>query len=170
MIRICEEGDVPAIHGIINDAAAAYKGVIPSDRWHEPYMPMDELRGQISDGVVFYGYEVDGVLAGVMGVQDKGEVSLIRHAYVMTVHRKRGIGSALLKHLEGVTDAPILIGTWSDAFWAIDFYRKNGYTALDRKDTERLLKKYWRIPARQVETSVVLADAKWLARNKARSD
>jgi GNAT superfamily N-acetyltransferase len=142
---------------IINDAAQAYQGVIPADRWHEPYMPMDELRAQIDDGVVFSGCESGGQLLGVMGVQDKGEVTLIRHAYVKTSERRKGIGERLLRHLEATTRKPVLIGTWADAAWAIRFYEKNGYRVRPRAETATLLKKYWTIPERQIETSVVLA-------------
>jgi GNAT superfamily N-acetyltransferase len=142
---------------IINDAAQAYKGIIPADRWHEPYMPMDELKAQIADGIVFSGYESEGRLVGVMGVQDKGEVTLIRHAYVRSSERRKGVGEALLKHLEATTRKPVLIGTWADAAWAIRFYEKNGYRLQSRAETGRLLRKYWTIPDRQIETSVVLA-------------
>ncbi len=161
MIRKCTEQDIILMHEIINDAAQAYKGVIPADRWHEPYMPMEELKHEIEDGVEFWGYEEAGELMGVMGLQDKGEVYLIRHAYVRTKRRNLGIGTKLLRHLEEMTDKPILIGTWTDATWAIRFYEKNGYRLLSRPETERLLKKYWKIPERQVVTSVVLASPKW---------
>ena len=127
MIRKCTDDDIPALYAIINDAAQAYKGVIPADRWHEPYMPMDELSQEIRDGVQFWGYESDGELIGVMGMQDKGDVALIRHAYVKTARRNRGVGTNLLRHLERMTTKPILIGTWADATWAIRFYEKNGY-------------------------------------------
>lgn len=157
MIRRCTDTDLAAIHEIVNDAAQAYKGVIPDDRWHEPYMPMDQLRHEIENGVEFWGCEEDGALIGVMGIQDKGRVTLIRHAYVRTARRGRGFGTQLLRHLERRTDKPILIGTWSDADWAIRFYEKNGYRPLSRADTERLLHTYWDIPQRQVVTSVVLA-------------
>src|SRR5262245_2934891 len=142
---------------IINDAARAYKGIIPADRWHEPYMPLDELKGQIAEGIVFSGYESGGKLLGIMGVQDKADVTLIRHAYVSTSQWRKGIGKTLLKHLEASTRKPVLIGTWADATWAIRFYEKNGYRVVSRKETERLLRKYWTIPDRQIETSVVLA-------------
>lgn len=124
MIRKCTDDDCPALYGIINDAAQAYKGVIPDDRYHEPYMLMQELRQEIRDGVQFWGYESDGVLIGVMGVQDKGDVALIRHAYVKTTRHNQGIGTTLLRHLEQMTTKPILIGTWADATWAIRFYEK----------------------------------------------
>ena len=161
MIRKCTDEDCPALYGIINDAAQAYKGVIPDDRYHEPYMPMHELRQEIRDGVQFWGYESDGEIIGVMGMQDKGDVALIRHAYVKTTRHNQGIGTTLLRHLEQMTTKPILIGTWADATWAIRFYEKNGYRRLSRKDTERLLRQYWSIPDRQVKTSVVLANAIW---------
>jgi len=146
---------------IINDAAQAYKGVIPNDRWNEPYMPSEELRHEIDEGVVFWGLEHDGQLLGVMGIQGKGDVTLIRHAYVRTQAQKLGIGTRLLRHLESITEKPILIGTWADASWAISFYEKNGYAVLSEDEKNRLLVKYWSIPERQVETSVVLASRKW---------
>ena len=157
IIRPCTAADLPQMFSIINDAAQAYKGIIPADRWHEPYMPLEELKGQIADGIVFSGCESQGKLAGVMGIQDKGEVTLIRHAYVRTSERRKGIGEKLLKHLEGTTAKPILIGTWRDAAWAIRFYEKQGYRVQSRDETARLLRKYWSIPERQIETSVVLA-------------
>jgi GNAT superfamily N-acetyltransferase len=161
MIRRCTQQDVSVIYDIINDAAQVYKGVIPADRWHEPYMPIEELKREIDDGVEFWGYEEAGDLIGVMGLQDRGDVHLIRHSYVRTKRQSRGIGRELLRHLEQMTDNPILIGTWADATWAIRFYERNGYRLLSRSETEQLLKKYWKIPERQVATSVVLANAKW---------
>ena len=160
-IRSCSAADVPALIGIINDAAQAYKGIIPTDRWHEPYMPREELEAEIAAGVAFWGAARDGRLLGVMGIQDRGDVTLIRHAYVRTSERRQGIGEALLGHLETLTAKPILIGTWSAATWAIAFYEKHGYRMLSRAEIVRLLGKYWRIPDRQVETSVVLANARW---------
>jgi GNAT superfamily N-acetyltransferase len=160
-IRPCGPQDVPQILSIINDAAQAYKGIIPADRWHEPYMPMQELEQQIAQGIAFWGHESDGKLDGVMGIQDRGDVTLIRHAYVSSSKRKSGIGTRLLAHLEGLTARPVLIGTWADASWAIRFYEKNGYRVLSRPETGRLLRKYWTIPERQVETSVVLANSRW---------
>jgi GNAT superfamily N-acetyltransferase len=157
MIRACTEADVPQMFAIINDAAQAYKGIIPADRWHEPYMPTDELKAQLADGITFSGYESGGELLGVMGIQDKGDVKLIRHAYVRTSARRKGVGEKLLRHLEATTSKPVLIGTWRDAAWAIRFYEKNGYTCRSREETTRLLRKYWTIPERQIETSVVLA-------------
>lgn len=161
MIRKCTREDLAAIFAIINDAAQAYKGVIPADRWHEPYMPLEELEQEIARGVVFWGAEAGGELVGVMGIQDRGEVDLIRHAYVRTRSRRAGIGSELLSHLERLTAKPILIGTWADALWAIRFYEKHGYRVLGRPETEALLKKYWTIPDRQIATSVVLASPRW---------
>ena len=159
MIRKCTETDFNTIFDIINDAAQAYKDVIPEDRWHEPYMPLDELRKEIEDGIVFWGLEHDGRLLGVMGIQDKGDVTLIRHAYVWTQSQKLKIGTKLLQHLEKMTEKPILIGTWATASWAISFYEKNRYTLVSKEEKDRLLKKYWSIPERQVEASVVLKKA-----------
>ncbi len=156
-IRKCRISETEAIAAIINDAAQAYRDIIPHDRWHEPYMPLGELTQEIREGVEFWGAEEHGELIGVMGVQDKGEVTLIRHAYVRTSSRGAGVGTQLLHHLEQLTCNPILIGTWQAADWAIRFYEKNGYRILSREETHRLLRKYWNIPARQVETSVVLA-------------
>ncbi len=161
ILRPCGTADLPALFSIVNDAAQAYKGVIPADCWHEPYMPVEELKQQIDDGISFWGYESNDELVGVMGIQDRGGVTLIRHAYVRTAQRRKGIGEKLLSHLEGITAKPILIGTWSAASWAIRFYEKNGYRLLSRPDTIRLLRKYWRISERQIETSVVLANARW---------
>jgi N-acetylglutamate synthase-like GNAT family acetyltransferase len=160
MIRGCTEKDFDMLLEIINDAAQAYKGVIPEDRWHDPYMPQGQLQLEITSGVCFWGFEENGRLTGVMGMQDKGDVTLIRHAYVKTNLRNRGIGSLLLKYLETMTERPILIGTWADAVWAITFYEKNGYRLVSAEEKNRLLKKYWNIPDRQIATSVVLAGAK----------
>lgn len=148
---------------IINDAAQAYRGIIPGDRWHEPYMPEHELRAEIAAGVVFWGAEEDGRLVGVMGLQDVRDVALIRHAYVATARRGSGIGSRLLQHLVAQTDRPILVGTWADATWATRFYVKHGFTLLSPAETEPVLRRYWSIPDRQIATSVVLADARWRA-------
>ena len=163
MIRSCTDSDFESIYEIINDAGQAYKGVIPDDRWHEPYMPRTELRHEIEKGVHFWGIEEEGGLAGIMGIQDRGEVCLIRHAYVRTDRRNAGLGTRLLRHLESMTKKPILIGTWADAIWAVRFYQKNGYRLLAEAEKNALLRKYWTIPERQVETSVVLADRKWNA-------
>ncbi|MFP4573177.1 MAG: GNAT family N-acetyltransferase, partial [Desulfobacterales bacterium] len=150
--------DFDAIFEIINDAARAYKGIIPEDRWKEPYMPPEELVAEIEDGIVFWGIEDDGRLLGVMGIQEKGDVTLIRHAYVKTQDQKTGVGTKLLRHLEGMTEKPVLIGTWKAAAWAISFYEKNGYILVSKEEKNRLLCKYWSIPERQVETSVVLTN------------
>jgi N-acetylglutamate synthase-like GNAT family acetyltransferase len=160
-IRKCTGADIGEIFRVINDAAQAYRGVIPEDRWHEPYMGHDELEREIADGVVFWGVEEEQGLTGVMGIQDKEDVCLMRHAYVMTSRRRKGVGARLLRHLETLTDKPVLIGTWVAATWAVNFYAKNGYRALSRAESEALLRKYWHIPERQVETSVVLVNAKW---------
>ncbi|MBW2675052.1 MAG: GNAT family N-acetyltransferase [Deltaproteobacteria bacterium] len=159
MIRRCVRSDFESIREIINDAAQAYCGIIPPDRWHEPYMSAGELSNEIRDGVIFWGAERDGGLAAVMGIQDRAEVTLIRHAYVRTQIQGQGIGTALLHHLEEMTNQPILVGTWADATWAVSFYRKNGYTLVTKEEKGLLLRRYWHIPDRQVETSVVLADA-----------
>ena len=163
MIRLCTEQDLETIYGIVNDAAQAYRGVIPADRWHEPYMPMHELRHEVDDGVVFWGDEQEGDLLGVMGLQYRGAVALIRHAYVRTACQGQGIGGRLLTHLLGWTAQPILVGTWADAVWAVRFYEKHGFRRVSPAEKDRLLRVYWSIPARQVETSVVLGDARWFA-------
>ncbi|HEY1406923.1 MAG TPA: GNAT family N-acetyltransferase [Spirochaetota bacterium] len=159
MIRKATDSDFDTMYEIINDAAIAYKGIIPADRWHEPYMPKDELREQIRDGVVFWCYEENGSVIGVMGIQDRGDVDLIRHAYVRTSLRKKGIGGQLLTYLCSQTGKPILIGTWADASWAVNFYTKHGFRVVDVDEKNRLLRRYWNIPERQVETSVVLANS-----------
>jgi N-acetylglutamate synthase-like GNAT family acetyltransferase len=161
IIRKSVDTDFPEILSIVNDAAHAYRGVIPDDRWHEPYMPSDELAGEINRGVVFWVAEEDGRPLGVMGVQDKGDVVLVRHAYVSPGTQRSGVGTALLRHVEVLIEKPILIGTWAAASWAIEFYRRNGFTLVSKDEKDRLLRTYWSIPARQVETSVVLADGRW---------
>lgn len=161
MIVKSETSDFNDILEIINDGAIAYRGVIPDDRWHEPYMTAEQLQAQIDDGVEFWGYKEGDKLLGVMGVQDKIEVTLIRHAYVRTSDRNKGIGGKLLTHLCSDVKKPILIGTWADAGWAIGFYQKHGFRLTSTEEKNALLQKYWNIPARQVETSVVLASANW---------
>ena len=161
MIRPCSEEDFETIYEIVNDAAAAYRDAIPVDRWKEPYMPREELRHELDDGVEFWGYEEDDRLLGVMGVQDLGEVTLIRHAYVRTTERRKGLGGKLLQaHLDKIS-TPTLMGTWNDATWAIRFYEKHGFRLVNHEEKERLLRRYWSIPERQVETSVVLGDTRW---------
>ena len=159
LIRKSVEADLAAMLAIVNDAAQAYRGVIPADRWREPYMPADELAEEIAGGVVFWVAEREGRLLGVMGIQDKEAVALVRHAYVAPTLQRKGVGTRLLRHVEGLTDKPILIGTWADASWAIEFYRRNGFSVVP--DSDRLLQTYWSIPARQIETSIVLADRRW---------
>jgi N-acetylglutamate synthase-like GNAT family acetyltransferase len=161
MIVQSESKDFDEIYNIIIDASAAYRGIIPADRWHEPYMTAAELKEQIESGVQFWIYKQDDEILGVMGIQRKDPVTLIRHAYVRTKVRNKGIGSKLLKHLCDLTADPILIGTWADAKWAIEFYQKHGFRLLPIEEKNELLRKYWTIPARQIETSVVLASADW---------
>lgn len=161
-IRGSTAADFAAILAVINDGAEAYRGVIPADCWHEPYMAADALTREIADGVEFWVAAEDGRLLGVMGIQDKGEVALIRHAYVATSLQRKGVGTRLLESLQGLVDKPFLIGTWAASRWAIAFYERNGFSLVTRGEKERLLRKYWSIPERQVETSVVLADRRWL--------
>lgn len=149
---------------IVNDAAVAYRGHIPADRWHEPYMPLEELRSEIAAGVRFLGVERAGALLGIMGSQEVKDVTLIRHAYVRTSERGHGLGTLLLKQLLATTTRPVLIGTWRAATWAISFYERHGFQVVGDEEKNRLLKCYWTVPDRQIETSVVLADARWRAR------
>jgi N-acetylglutamate synthase-like GNAT family acetyltransferase len=162
VIRRCDDRDFELIGEIINDGAQAYKGIIPADRWTEPYMSSEKLRNEIEAGITFWGFQDGGTLAGVMGLQDVQDVTLIRHAYVRTANRNQGIGGKLLSHLKTITSRPVLIGTWAAASWAIGFYEKHGFHVVEAQEKNRLLKTYWNIPDRQVETSVVLADAEWL--------
>jgi GNAT superfamily N-acetyltransferase len=156
-IRGCGMSDADAMLVIINAAAEAYGGVIPPDRWHEPYMPASDLACEMADGVAFSGYEVDGRLVGVMGTQRRGNVDLVRHAYVLPEWQGHGIGSRLLRHLCGDADRPILIGTWAAADWAVRFYERHGFARVADDDISPLLRTYWNVPERQVATSVVLA-------------
>jgi GNAT superfamily N-acetyltransferase len=156
-IRLCRGDERTAILEIVNAAATAYRGVIPDDRWHEPYMDGAELDREIGDGVAFWGYEADGELVGVMGIQAVGDVDLIRHAYVRPGLQGRGIGGALLAHLRGSSTRQILVGTWASAEWAIGFYRRHGFEQVTPETKTALLQTYWTIPERQIETSVVLA-------------
>lgn len=160
VIRPGEEADLAQMFDVINDAAQAYRGVIPPGRWHDPYMPRDELTAEIADGIVFWVAEEEGRLLGVIGIQDKGAVALVRHAYVATAAQRSGVGTKLLRHVTGLADKPILIGTWADASWAIEFYRRNGFTVVPDKEKTGLLRTYWSIPEKQIEASVVLADAR----------
>jgi GNAT superfamily N-acetyltransferase len=156
-IRPCSSADREAIFAIVNAAAEAYRGVIPADRWHEPYMPMSELEGEMAAGVDFWGYEDDGELVGIMGIQDVGDVDLIRHAYVLPDLQGRGIGGALLEHITAERTRPLLVGTWATAEWAIRFYERHGFAPAGRERSAELLRAYWNIPERQIDTSVVLA-------------
>ncbi len=166
MIRLVRLVETEYLWRIINEAAQVYKGVIPADCWHEPYMSQGELSGELGAGVAFWGYESDGRLAGVMGRQDKGEVVLIRHAYVLPACQRRGIGASLLKHLTETETKPMLVGTWAAADWAVRFYEKHGFRLVSPEEKERLLRTYWTITDRQIETSVVLADGKFFLMNK----
>src|SRR5215831_12000949 len=159
MIRPCEKREFDEIYATINDGAGAYKGVIPRDCWTEPYMSRDELEHEIDRGVVFWGYQEGGALVGVMGLESVEDVTLIRHAYVLTASQRLGIGGRLLSHARELAKTPILIGTWADALWAIRFYEKHGFHLVGEEQKDRLLKRYWTVPERQREASVVLADA-----------
>ena len=163
MIAKCSSSDFKTILEIINDGASAYKDVIPADRWKEPYMSEQELMEQIQDGVEFWRYSDYDQILGVMGIQYKGDVTLIRHAYVRTSERKKGVGGKLLEELRTITTTPILIGTWADAAWAITFYQKHGFRLVTEFEKNMLLKKYWKIPERQIITSVVLVSEDWRA-------
>ncbi len=165
MILRCEEKDFKVIYEIINDAAEAYRGIIPADRWHEPYMTEEELKSQIDEGVQFWSYIEDRNIIAVMGIQFKGDVTLIRHAYVRSTKRNKGIGSKLLEYLNAISTTPVLIGTWADANWAIEFYQKHGFRLLPKEEKDNLLRKYWSIPIRQMEVSVVLASSNWNSKN-----
>jgi GNAT superfamily N-acetyltransferase len=156
VIRPCNQQDVEEIWAIINDGAEAYRGIIPADCWNEHYMTRVKLRHEVEDGVTFWGYEQEGALQGVMGIQDVLDVTLIRHAYVRTSKRRSGLGGMLLCHLQTLTTRPVLIGTWADADWAIQFYEKHGFRLAPLEDKDQLLRKYWQVPARQIETSIVL--------------
>lgn len=161
-IRACRDDDFPRIHFIINEAAVAYRGIIPDDRWHEPYMSEEELEAEIAAGVRFLGwYAPRDTLLGVMGAQDVLDVALIRHAYVLSASQRGGIGSALIGALMQATERPLLVGTWKAATWAVTFYQRHGFRLVE--DTATVLRRYWTIPDRQIETSVVLADRRWFA-------
>jgi len=157
-VRLCSEGERATILAIVNAAAEVYRGVIPTDRWHEPYMPPAELDGEIAAGVAFWGYVEDGTLVGVMGLQSVREVNLIRHAYVLPASQGRGAGGTLLGHLRHLSTRPMLVGTWAAAHWAIRFYQRHGFRLVSPALKTELLRTYWSIPDRQIETSAVLAD------------
>jgi N-acetylglutamate synthase-like GNAT family acetyltransferase len=158
MIRRCRDADFDTIYAIINDAASAYRGVIPAAVWHEPYMSAADLTGEIASDVEFWGFQRGGDLVGVMGAQLVADVTLIRHAYVRGTDQRSGVGAQLLESLCSRTRTPILIGTWAAAWWAIRFYEKYGFTQVSPADKDRLLRKYWTVPPRQIESSVVLAN------------
>ena len=155
-IRPCADADFDAMNAVINAAATAYAGVIPADRYHVPYMPAMELRDEIAAGVRFWGWHDPDGLSGVMGIQDVAGVTLIRHAYVLPARQGAGIGSRLLAHLMSLPHRPLLVGTWADATWAVRFYERHGFRLVSKDEKDRLLRRHWSIPARQVETSVVL--------------
>jgi GNAT superfamily N-acetyltransferase len=157
VIRECLSGDFEDVCRVVNDAAKAYEGVIPADRWHEPYMPGDEVEEEVGAGVRFFGWFEGDELSGVMGIQRVKDVTLIRHAYVLTREQRKGIGGKLLTHLKTLADTPtLLVGTWAAATWAVRFYEKHGFRLVSEAEKNRLLREYWDIPERQVETSVVL--------------
>lgn len=163
MIRKTASDHLSQLDEIINDGAQVYKGRIPADCWHDPYMPLPELERELAAGVEFWGWEENGRLLGVMGRQDRGEVYLIRHAYVYQACQQQGIGSRLLAFLLANIEKPILVGTWAAAWWAVQFYQKHGLQLLTTEEKDRLLRTYWNISERQVETSVVLGDERWFA-------
>ena len=156
--RLCRADERAAILGIVNTAAEAYRGVIPPDRWHEPYMPADELDREIAAGIVFWGCETKGALVGVMGVQRVRDVDLIRHAYVVPGQQRHGVGGVLIEHLRRQSSRPMLVGTWAAADWAIRFYERHGFALVSPSRKNALLRTYWTVPDRQIETSVVLAN------------
>lgn len=161
MIRDCRDDDFEAILATINDGAEAYRGVIPADRLSDPYMSSDALRHELAQGVEFWCDDHNGSLLGVMGIQQVQDVTLIRHAYVRTAAQGSGTGSRLLAHLRAMSSRPVLMGAWADATWAIRFYERHGFRKVDPNTKAALLRRYWTVPERQIETSVVLADATW---------
>jgi GNAT superfamily N-acetyltransferase len=157
-IRPCRDDERTVILKIVNAAAAAYRGVIPADRWREPYMSFRELEREIAAGVAFWGHEADGSLVGIMGIQPLSEVDLIRHAYVLPASQRLGVGSSMLEHLRNLSTRRMLVGTWAAADWAIRFYQNHGFELVSSEQKTALLKSYWTIPDRQIETSVVLVN------------
>ena len=170
MIRKCGADDFATVLAVVNEAAEAYRGVIPPDCWHRPYMPASELRAEIAAGVVFWAVEEEGRIRGVMGLQTVGDVDLIRHAYVRPADQRRGVGTALLRYLAGLGRRPLLVGTWAAATWAIRFYEKAGFRLVSPAEKDRLLRRYWSVSERQIETSVVLADRRWKGSPDASAD
>lgn len=166
MIRPCTKSDLETILELINAAAESYRVFIPENQWKDPYMREDELAREIGAGIQFSGFEKEGLLKGVMGVQEVEDVTLIRHAYVDPLSQRCGIGSGLLSHCRVSIKGPILIGTWADASWAINFYEKHGFFKTSQSDTARLLHDYWTVPQTQIEASVVMASPEWFETNK----
>ena len=160
-IRRCHVEERERILEVINAAAVAYRGVIPDDRWHEPYMPASELDREIAAGVAFWGHDLNGSLIGVMGIQSVDDVDLIRHAYVMPGNQRRGVGATLLRELRRLSTKPMLVGTWAAADWAIRFYRRHDFEPVGDELTPSLLRRYWDISDRQIATSTVLANPAW---------
>ncbi len=160
-VRRCRVEERERILEVINAAAVAYRGVIPDDCWHEPYMPASELDHELAADVAFWGYDLNGSLIGVMGIQPVGDVDLIRHAYVMPGNQRRGVGAALLHDLRRLSAKPMLVGTWAAAEWAIRFYRRHGFELVRDELARSLLRRYWSISDRQIETSTVLANPAW---------
>ena len=163
MIRPCDSLDFDAILSVINDGARAYRGIVPADCLTDPYMSREELQSELNAGVSFIAVELQRRLAGVMGLQRVDDVLLIRHAYVRSGSQRLGVGAQLLAHLRAGASSPILVGTWADASWAIRFYEKHGFSLVSAEKKVRLLMRYWTVPDRQIETSVVLADPRWFA-------
>ena len=157
MITECTKKNISNILYVINDASLKYKGIIPNDCWHEPYMTKQKLISEFANGVRMFGYNKDSNLVGVMGIQELKDVTLIRHAYILTQYQGLGIGKSLLQHLFKIkTSSCLLVGTWRDATWAIQFYEKFGFILHTKKQTAQLLKKYWNLPSKQIKNSVVL--------------
>ena len=157
-VRPCRKDERSVISEIINAAAEVYRGVIPADRWHDPYMSLPELDSEISAGVAFWAYDYEGEVIGVMGIQPVRDVDLIRHAYVRPGNQRRGIGAVLINHIRSMSSRQMLVGTWAAATWAIAFYQRHGFELVSTDQKIALLKSYWTIPERQIETSVVLAN------------
>lgn len=170
MIRQCNAAELEDIRTVVNDAAKAYRGVIAADCWKDPYMSAEELRREMDDAVLFWGFFEGGRLLAVMGLQHVGDVALIRHAYTRTANQGSGTGTALLAHLQGQTDRPMLVGTWKEATWAVRFYQGRGFRLVIAPHKDRLLRRYWTVPERQIEESVVLADARWFATSSTTPD
>lgn len=170
MIRQCQPAELDDICAVINDGAAAYRGVIAADCWNDPYMSGGELRRELDAAVLFSGCYEGGRLLAVMGLQQVGDVALIRHAYTRTANQGTGMGTALLAHLRSQTDRPMLVGTWKAATWAVRFYQSRGFGLVNAPQKDALLRRYWTVPERQIEESVVLADAQWFARSSTTPD